>query len=70
MDDPWKLKEKNFNSTLGPNTKVLNCLNCLILQKTFPILQRTNSWAYWLVLCCDLEEEAVEQIRNGILSTF
>ncbi len=41
-----------------------------ILQKTFPVLRRTNSWAYWLVLCCDLEEEAVEQITKGILSTF
>jgi hypothetical protein len=41
-----------------------------ILQKTFPVLWRTNSWAYLLVLCCDLEEEAVEQIIKGILSTL
>jgi hypothetical protein len=68
----WSLEteEKNFNSTLGPNTKVLICINCLILQKTFPVLQRTNSWAYWPVLYCDLEEEAVEQITKGKLSTF
>jgi hypothetical protein len=54
------------NELLGLDGNLLHT----ILQKTFPVLWRTNSWAYWLVLCCDLEEEAVEQITNGILSTL
>jgi hypothetical protein len=61
-----------FVSSFGKN-KLLDLDGNLlhtILQKTFPVLWRTNSWAYWLVLCCHLEEEAVEQITEGNLSTF